>query len=267
MAVSCVIPETTVVATELEGGVLHVTLNRPERINAFTGVTEQEISTLWRWAGVEPEVRAIVLDGAGERGFCSGLDVRSDDQVQAMRVRNRWAREDTGTFLGPKSNRCFKPMIAAVHGICCGGALYFLAESDFIVAADDAEFFDPHTSVGLAPIFETALFRRRMPYGDLMRLMLMGSDERIGAQRALDIGLVTEVVAPDQLQRRALELAGKIAAKPTAAVQGAVFAGWQSLISPLRTILDVGLALTDMGNVDADMMAGARDGAPKYESR
>ena len=85
-------------------------------------------------------------------------------------------------------------MIAAVNGMACGGAFYLLGEADILIAADHATFFDPHVTYGMPAVFEPALMLHRMPFGEVMRMTLLGNHERISAARALEIGLVTEVV-------------------------------------------------------------------------
>jgi enoyl-CoA hydratase/carnithine racemase len=245
--------EASVVRFEVADHVATVQLNRPAVINAFNGPMESELHQIWRTIRSDDDIRAVVLSGAGDRGFCSGWDRRSvgDEQLQGRRATNVWSRTDVGELIGPKSNGCWKPVIAAVHGIACGGAFYLLGESDIIVAADDAQFFDPHTTFGLTAVFEPALMRLRMPYGEVMRMSLMGNDERISAQRAREIGLASEVVSREKLLATAYGLADKIAAKPPAAVQGTVYAMWQTLSMSIPQIQSVGTALTTLGNTAA----------------
>ena len=88
----------------------------------------------------------------------------------------------------------WKPVIAAINGIACGGALYLLAESDILIAAEGATFFDPHVTYGMPASYESMLMVGRMPLGELLRMQLTGAAERISAQRAYQVGLVSEVV-------------------------------------------------------------------------
>ena len=134
--------------------------------------------------------------------------------------------DDPGENLGPKSNDLWKPVIAAVNGIACGGAFYMLGEVDFMIAAEHATFFDPHLTFNMAASFEPLQMTGRMPFGDLVRLTLLGSEERMSAQRALQIGLVTEVVPADELRARAQWAAGVIAKAHPVAVQGTLRALW-----------------------------------------
>ncbi len=139
-------------------------------------------------------------------------------------------------------------MVTAVHGLCCGGAFYWLNESDIILCSDDAQFFDPHVTYGLVAAVEPIGLRFRLPLGEVLRMMLLGNDERIAAETALRIGLVSEVTARDRLWERAHGLAAKIATKPTVAVQGTVRAIWESLELPRSAALSHALNYCLLGN-------------------
>lgn len=144
-------------------GVAIVTLNRPEVHNAFNLAMQHELRDLWGSLRTNDDVRVVVLTGAGEKAFCSGidrdesiqrgyLDRAEDEEPQAGRsglVSTPFMYNDTGTNINPKQNDMWKPVIAAVNGIACGGALYMLGEADIIIAAEHATFFDPHVSYGL----------------------------------------------------------------------------------------------------------------------
>ena len=84
--------------------------------------------------------------------------------------------------------------VAAVNGIACGGALYMLGESDIIIAADHATYFDPHVTYGMVAGFESVHLLQKLPLGEVLRCMLLGGHERISAERAYQVGLVSEVV-------------------------------------------------------------------------
>lgn len=240
-------------------------LNRPEVINAFNGTMESELHEAWQVIRADDDVRVVVLSGAGSRGFCSGWDRKSvgDERLEKSRTSNVWAARDVGEQIGPKSNACWKPVIAAVHGIACGGAFYLLGESDIIIASDDAQFFDPHTTFGLTPVFEPALLRQRLPYSEIMRMNLLGNDERLSAQRAYELGFVSDVVAPAELLPEALRLGALIAAKPPSAIQGSVYSMWNTQSMSHREIQAVGSALCALGNNAAkseEQVGGFGDG-------
>lgn len=228
----------------LDGGVATVTLNRPERLNAFNDTMLEEFSRLWGWIRDDPSVRAVVLRGAGDRAFCTGVDV-----VEGISFDdNPFAAVDPGTYLSPKTNGCWKPIIAAVHGMAAGGAFYLLNEADIIICSEDATFFDPHLTYGMVSALEPIGLARRINLGDVLRWALMGIEERMSAQRALAIGLVTEVTPRDRLWARADEIARRVAARPPAAVQGTLRAIWESLDVGRRAALDRGLMYPLLGN-------------------
>ncbi len=156
--------------------------------------------------------------------------------------------DDPGENLGPKSNDLWKPVIAAVNGIACGGAFYMLGEVDFMIAAEHATFFDPHLTFNMAAAFEPLQMTGRMPFGDLVRLTLLGSEERMSAQRALQIGLVTEVVPAADLRARAGWAAGVIAKAHPVAVQGTLRALWAGRELSRGQALGLGWAFVGLGN-------------------
>jgi len=248
-------------------GVAWVTLNRPEVLNSFDTTMQRELRDLWRWLRRHDDVRVVVLTGAGDKAFCTGID-RSEAIAEGPRrgragghapeIGDRAVRigsgttpfmfDDPGENLGPKSNDLWKPVIAAVNGIACGGAFYMLGEVDFMIAAEHATFFDPHLTFNMAASFEPLQMTGRMPFGDLVRLTLLGSDERMSAQRALQIGLVTEVVPGPELHDRAAWAAGVIARAHPMAVQGTLRALWAGRELSRAQALGLGWAFVGLGN-------------------
>ncbi|HEY1826748.1 MAG TPA: enoyl-CoA hydratase/isomerase family protein [Acidimicrobiales bacterium] len=237
---------------ELQETILHIgadrvatiTLNRPRKINAFNQAMLDDFDRLWRWVRETSFVHAVVVQGEGERGFCSGVDV-----VEGyVRNPNVWHEDDPGIHLGPRINKVWKPVICAVHGVTAGGAFYWLNEADVIICAEGTTFFDPHVSFGMVAALEPIGLSRRIPLGEVLRMALVGNDERISAARALQIGLVTEVVEPDHLRARAHELAAAMASKPAAAIQGTVRAIWESLDEGRSHAIARGLGYPLLGN-------------------
>jgi enoyl-CoA hydratase/carnithine racemase len=215
-----------------EDHVATITINRPEAFNSFNRQMLDEFRQVWRLIVDTDTIHAVVLRASPGRAFSPGVDVRNGGNV--LGSDNIWSQSDPGDALGPKANKCWKPVVTAVHGICAGGAFYWLNESDIIICSEDAEFFDPHVTYGMTAALEPIGMRYRLPLGEVLRIALLGNDERLSAQTALRISLVTEVVTRDRLWARAHELAAKIAAKPSAATQGTVRALWESL-DQLRT--------------------------------
>ncbi len=228
--------------------VCRVTLDRPEVLNAFNDQMRQEIRSTWRALRKIDEVRVVVVTATGEKAFCVGVD-RTDALValdgaggKLYGTSNNYMYDDPGDDIGPKACDLWKPVIAAVNGICCAGAFYLVAECDIIIAAEHATFFDPHVTYGMAAVYEPMKLVQRMPLGEVLRLALVGNHERITAPTAQRVGLVSEVVPLAELQDNADQLATIIASQPPEAVQGTLRAIW---------------AANDMGRLDALAMASA----------
>lgn len=229
-----------------------VTLNRPDKLNSFNNTMRREFQALWLRIRDDDTVNTVVLRGEG-RAFSAGVDVserategtESDPPVPFMGI-------DAAARLGPKSNAVWKPIICAVHGIAAGGAMYWINESDIVICSEDAQFFDPHVTYGMTSACEPIGMVQRVPYGEAIRWALMGLDERMSAQRALAIGLVSEVVPRDDLWDHAHWIAATIAAKPTVATQGTVKALWESLDLPRTRAAEMGLMYVQLGNRAAE---------------
>jgi enoyl-CoA hydratase/carnithine racemase len=242
--------QTIVVETSAEG-VTTVTLNRPQVLNAFNDTMRAEFSDVWSQVRSDDKIRAVVLAAAGDRAFCTGVDVteRLDSDSPFLDRDHPWAEhEDPGRELSPRRNEVWKPVIAAVHGMCAGGAFYLVADCDIVLCSPEATFFDPHVTYGLVAALEPIALRYRMPFSDVMRMALLGLHERMTAERALAIGLVTEIVSRPSLLARAQELARVIAGQPPVAVQGTVKALWQSLDVARAQALATALMYTQVGN-------------------
>src|SRR3954452_20754624 len=215
----------TLLYTERDG-IAFVTLNRPEALNAFDSTMMRELQDLWRSLRTNDDVRCVVLTGSGARAFCVGIDRNADDTYVVFEKRtlygtsNNYMYDDPGRFLGPKSNDFWKPVVCAVNGMACGGAFYFLGEVDIIIAADHAPFFAPHVTYGMPAVYEPLLMLHRgMPFGEILRMSLLGNHERMSAQRALEIGLVSEFCPTAELEERAAWLADTIASAPAGPMQ------------------------------------------------
>lgn len=245
---------------ELHGHVATVTLNRPERLNCFNQQMCEDFSRVWQHIRLDDEVRAVVVRAAGERAFCTGVD--TNDTLEMVSRPNLWSREDPGSYLSPKANQVWKPVICAVQGMAAGGAFYLLNESDIIICSDDATFFDPHVSYGLAAVLEPVGLAARIPLGEVLRIALMGLNERVSANRALQVGLVSEVTAREELWSRADEIAHQIAANEPLAVQGTVKAIWDSLDVGRTDAIRNGVHYTQLGN-GVETVKVNRSGAEK----
>lgn len=219
---------------EFHEGIASVTLDRPDVLNAFDEHMQGELAAVWQLIRQEDSVRVVVLTGSGDQAFCVGID-RNDIPVDVE--FDPFTYDDPGRTIGPKSQGLWKPVIAAVNGIACGGAFYLLGESDIIIASEAATFFDPHVTYGMTASFEPILLSARMAFGDLVRMTLAGAHERISAQTARVAGLVTEVVQPSDLLPTAHRLAAAIASQPPVSVQASLRTLWAARsLSPEQAV-------------------------------
>jgi enoyl-CoA hydratase/carnithine racemase len=255
--------DTILLDVDTASQVATITLNRPDSLNAFNRAMCDEMVEAWRTVKLDDSVNAVVLRAAGERAFSAGLDIKSS----YGQPNNVWNHEDPGEALSPKWQKMWKPVVCAVQGMCTAGAFYFVNESDVVICSQDATFFDSHVSAGLVCALEPIGLMRRVGLGETLRIALMGNDERVSADTALRIGLVSEVVPRDRLWARADELAAAIAAKPPSATQGTVKAIWESLDKPYRAALEQNLIYTRLGNPLGQAELAARGNGPAAQPR
>jgi len=234
-----------------EAGADHVatiTLNRPDALNCFNGEMATEMTWAWETIRDADDIHAVVLRAAGERAFCTGVDIKGDSSW--FLKDNVWNSFDPGVILSPKQHhKVWKPVVAAVHGMCAGGGQYFINEADIVICSDDASFFDPHANGGITSALEPiGMLARGVPLGDVLRWALMGTEERITAETALRLGLVTEVVPRAELWDRAHAIAAAIASRPPQPIQGTVRAIWESLDMTRSMAMQNGILYTEIGN-------------------
>ncbi|MGW6685593.1 enoyl-CoA hydratase/isomerase family protein [Streptomyces sp. NPDC054961] len=248
-------------------GVAVLTLDRERKHNAIDLETAAALAAVWRELRYEDDVRAVVLTGAGAAAFCTGID----RGVSVRQPSSPYSVDDPLLAIGPKANDLWKPVVAAVNGMACGGAFYLLGESEFIVSSTTATYFDPHTSYGMVSAYEAVYMAQRMPFGEAARMSLMGTAERVSARRAYEIGLVSELAEPAGLLPAALRAAETMAGFPTEAVQGTVRALWSAKQAALHQALSQAPALIALGNLapqrQAELFAGRRSPGPEPRVR
>jgi enoyl-CoA hydratase/carnithine racemase len=253
----------TLIVTK-DDGVAWVSLNRPAVRNAINQQMQTELHDVWHAFRYDDDVRCIVLAAEGD-AFCTGIDrgeAISDENTDSMAAGNYpgyptpWMYDDPGRDVGPKACDLWKPVIAAVQGLACGGAFYMLGETEFIIAADDAVFFDPHVTYGMTAAFEPIEMLSKMPFQEIMRMSLLGAHERMSAERAREIGLVTEVVPRADLRDQAGWAARVIADAPALAVQGTMRALWTALEVPRTQAIGLANLFTRIGSDAAAFKAG-----------
>ena len=242
----------TTLALEVADGVATLTLDRPQVHNAFDQAMTSELTQVWRALRDAPEVRAVVITGRGDKAFCTGIDRSSVEEFGL----DPFTYEDPGRLIGPKSQELWKPVVAAVNGMACGGAFYLLGESEVILAADHATFFDPHVTFGMVAAFEPILLLRRMPFGEVLRMALAGTAERVSAETAQRIGLVSEVVPGEDLLPAARALAATFAAQPPLAVQATLRTLWAARDLPASQATALGNVFLQLGTTTEALNEG-----------
>jgi enoyl-CoA hydratase/carnithine racemase len=203
--------------------------NRPEQLNAMNAAMRDEFADAWTELDRDPEVRVIVHTGEG-RAFQTGVDVTELATDGVGMERYRKSVETFDLHFTSWHQKVWKPVITAVNGICAGGGFHWVADADIVIAAGDAQFFDPHVSVGQVVAIEAIGLLRKMPVEAVMRMAFMGRHERMGAARALELGMISEVVdPPSRLRERAQELGETIAKNSPAAMAATKKALWEAL--------------------------------------
>lgn len=228
--------ETIIV--ERQGHVGWLINNRPEALNAQNLTQREEMADAWLELEHDSEVRVIVHTGEG-RAFHAGADVAEVSEDGMQRFEHDMLTFDLH-FTSWHQN-VSKPVIAAINGICAGAGLHFVADSDIVIAASDAQFLDPHVSVGQVTAVETIGLARKIPFEAVMRMALVGRHERISAQRAYELGMISQIVdPPSELRAEAQILAEKIARNSPAALKATKKALWAALELGLTDACRVG---------------------------
>ena len=200
-----------------------ITFDRPDRLNALSPAMLGELRQAYADAEADPDVWILLITGNG-RAFCTGADVSEipDDgrviyEEPYLSTNAQWEAPQEGT---PPYRTMTKPILTAVNGLCCGAGLDLVTTGDIVIASDRAEFFDPHVSIGLVAGREMVRLARALPTNIAMRFALTGKHERMSAERAYELGLVSEVVEHDRLLERAREIAGIVNRNAPLAVRG-----------------------------------------------
>ena len=222
---------------EVEERIATITLNRPDQLNAVSPQMTSELRRAYAAAEADAAVWTIVITGAG-RAFCAGADVTEiEDDFRViydepyLTTYPQWEAPQEGT---PPFRTMTKPIIVAVNGLCCGAGLDWVTTGDVVIASERAEFFDPHVSIGLVSGREVVRLARVLPTNIAMRIAITGRHERMSAQRAYELGMVSELVDDERLLERAREIAGLVNRNAPMAVRGTRLAIRKGLDLPLQ---------------------------------
>ena len=244
---------------EKKNHVATIVLNRPHRMNAFDRQMGIELKSAWEDVKADDETWVVIVTAEGERAFCAGVDVT---EVAAL--------GGIATELHPRNlritahmNGVWKPVITAVNGLCIGGGLHFVADSDIVICSENASFFDTHLRVGQVFAMEAVGLARRIPFEAVLRMMLLAGEERIDAQRALQLGLVSEVVPLANLRARAEQLAAVITKNSPATMMASKRAIWEGQDRGLSEALDNAIRAIEEHWRHPDYLEGPRAFAEK----
>jgi len=217
--------EESVILIEKSDRVATITINRPDKLNALNAEVRLTIAMALEQLRQDDDVRVAVLTGAGEKAFIAGADIgefKGKSGVEGYRYIQ------TGDVYSAVE-RFPKPLIAMVNGFCLGGGCEVAMACDIRIASDTAKFGQPETNLGLIPGGGgTQRLPRLVGQGKAMKLIYTG--DIIGAEEAERIGLVDEVVPQNELRKRTMLLAEKIAEKSPASLQAVketIRAAWQ----------------------------------------
>jgi enoyl-CoA hydratase len=241
------------VTTVVADGVAAITIDRPAKLNALNAAVRQAFIAALQSLEADTSVRVAIVTGAGEKAFVAGSDIT---EFEHRTVLDQFTASRCATvFSATAAFR--KPLIAAINGFCLGGGCELALACDIRIASDRARFGQPEINLGILPGGGgTQRLARLVGVGQAFKLIYSG--EMIGADEALRIGLVEEVVPPDQLMARARDLAMSIARKSPLALQLIKEAVKASLETPLSEGLRLETALLSVAFSSEDKAEGVR---------
>ena len=259
--------KSEIVLLEIEGPIATITLNRPEKLNALNVEVWLGLGEVADAINRQPEVRAAILTGAGDRAFSAGIDLKAVASLQGFSL----GRPVRGGIEGLQQMKDIfnmyenlaVPVIAAINGYCLGAGMELVLTCDIRIAADSAIFSIPEITFGVIPdMGGTQRLPRIVGPGKAKELIYTG--RRIDAAEALRIGLVDHLYPKDSLMSEARRLAEEIASQEPAAVQGAKRAINVAMSHSLEVglIYETATAVSAMGSAER-----LREGAEAFAQR
>jgi len=208
-------PRLEQVLLAVESHVATVTLNRPEQRNPLSAVMLRDLAAAFRWSQHEPDVRVVVLTGAGDRAFCAGADLTSFEggMTDLERHRSRDLFVDLFALLASLG----KPIVGRINGHALAGGLGLACSCDLLVSTDTATFGTPEINVGIWPMMIQAILARNLPRKVLLEMEMLG--DRWTATQMQAFGLINRVVPHDQLDGTVKDIVDKLAKKSPMAMR------------------------------------------------
>lgn len=245
--------DESVILTATDGHVATLTINRPDKLNALNATVRRGFVEALAEFRANSDVRVVIVTGAGDKAFVAGADIGEFadrtglDQFRVMK----------GFGMVEAADQFPKPIIAAINGYCLGGGCELAMGCDMRIASDQAKLGQPEVNLGILPgAGGTQRLPRLVGMGTALKLLYTG--DMVGAEEALRIGLVDEVVPHDQLMAHVQTLAAKIAEKSPAALQlikEAARAAWRQ---PLEEGLRLETTLFGLAFSTADKEEGVK---------
>ncbi|MGN6091833.1 MAG: enoyl-CoA hydratase/isomerase family protein [Luteibacter jiangsuensis] len=245
--------------TEDRGAIRTITINRPDKLNALNRETIGELTLAFRQAAQDDALRVVVLAGAGEKAFVAGADI---SEMTAWSPVQAQTASRAGQDLMLTIERLGKPVIAKIQGYALGGGMELAMACHLRVASEKARFGQPEIGLGLIPGFGgTQRLTRLTGRGAALELCLLG--QQVDAARAGQLGLVTRVVAPDELDATVDAMADQLAAAAPLALKGIL----DAVIEGGECAIDQGLAFETQGFAIAFSTEDMREGTSAFLER
>jgi enoyl-CoA hydratase/carnithine racemase len=246
----------------LDGHVVTITYNRPERLNAIDGQLRRDLNDAFARFRDSEDAWVAIVTGAG-KAFCVGADMRDGAGAAGEFAGTFWEKPTQNSF--ESGWEIFKPVIAAVNGYCLGYGLTLVSWCDFVIASERAEFGFPEVKLGVPTIVGAIRLPSRIGWHHAMELLLTG--ERISAQRALEVGLVGKVVPHESLLGEAQALAERLVAAAPLAQRAIKEVAMRSQHLPMLEAIRFGETMRKVATATEDATEGARAFAEGREPR
>jgi enoyl-CoA hydratase len=244
----------TTLLYQISDGLAHVTVNRPDKLNALNATVIAELDEAVTRLTADPEVRGVILTGAGSKAFVAGADIGEIGGQDAVVGQ---ARSRTGQRMMRRLEQCGKPVVAAVNGFALGGGCELAMACHLRVASDAARFGQPEVKLGIGPGYGgTVRLPRLVGRGRALELLLTGS--MIDAQEAWRIGLVNRVVPADRLLAESEQLLRTILENGPLAVRACLELVDAGLEMPVDDALRLEASWFGLLSATADMREGTR---------
>jgi 2-(1,2-epoxy-1,2-dihydrophenyl)acetyl-CoA isomerase len=255
----------TTILSSVKDGICTITLNRPEVYNALNEQMKKELNDALKTAERDPNVRCIVLRGAGDKAFCSGQDLKEHTSGETRRS----LKESLEKSYNPMIRRIRsmeKPVVGMINGVAAGAGLSIALACDLRIMADSAKLIEVFVRIGLVPDSGSHWFLPRL-VGMARAFEYAALGEDIPPDEAYRVGLVNRVVPAAEIEKATMELAARLAAAPTKAIGLIKRALNKALASDLDSLLDYEAYIQEIASLTEDHQEGVRAFLEKRPAR